>query len=112
MTPQELQETVRAFRAKYPHLQGLNGSQMRAILDGKLLIIRLPGKQAFTLATPEEAPKVQQSIIKGRQVANRAARVRSSENKRRLYEALGKADPELPAFIEEMGRLTRRPKRR
>lgn len=112
MTPQELQETVKTFKAKYPHLQGLNGQQMRAILDGKLSIVRVPGKPAFTLAEPEKANEIQQRFIAARKCANRAARVKSAENKRRLYEALGKADPDLPVFVEELGRLTRRPKRR
>jgi hypothetical protein len=82
MTPDELCQIVMEFRKKHPGVEGLNATQMREVLAGRLVIVRHSGKRTFELMTPEDLRPGGKLDRHNRRVAalNRAARLARRES--------------------------------
>ena len=92
MTDEELKKTTAEFFRKYPNVRGLNARQMRDILDGNLVMVKVKGRQGkFILMTKEE-------VAPGGKLDQMNAEIRriKTEREKRIRETLGEvSDPAL-----------------
>lgn len=97
MNEDELRKIFFEFKQKYPHIQGLNLTQQKKILDGELVIVKVSGTNKFTLMTKEDVQpggKLDQRNQEIREM-NQKIREMNREVRRGFRDALGSAPQDL-----------------
>jgi hypothetical protein len=85
MTGEERGKTFREFREKFPAVEGLNISEMRGVLDGTLVMVRLGrSKTKFKIMTREQ-------VAPGGELDKHNAEVRAYNRKIRAQRKVVKA---------------------
>jgi hypothetical protein len=96
---------IQAFKENHPSLRdglgGLNGQQMRKVLMGDLVIVKISGTKKFELWTRERIESGELDHLNERtRAANREIRRRKREREKELLSALGNPqDSELIARL-------------
>lgn len=97
MNEDELRKVFFEFKQKYPHIQGLNLTQQKKILDGELVIVKVSGTNKFTLMTKEDIQPGGKLDQRNEEIRERNEEIRrqNAEIRRGLRDLLGSAPKDL-----------------